>query len=128
MENTRLWNPAVSQFVHPRPRQVVLLTPMNQHGPPEPDHPIAECGQTVSVSWHRMVVEVALNDRPEPFAVVHNWFMHPPAQRLLDFQQLRPQPLADRFAFHCIAPIPVLPADMRESQNIERLRLAFSSL
>src|SRR6266851_2297717 len=66
MENTRLWNPSINQFSHPRPRQVVLLAPMDQHGPPEPDHPIAKSGQTVGVSRYRVVVEVALHDRPEP--------------------------------------------------------------
>jgi hypothetical protein len=53
--------------------------------------------------------------------------MHAPAQQLLDFQQLCPHPLVDRFALHRIAPVPVSPADMRESQKIERLGLSFSS-
>jgi hypothetical protein len=34
MENTRLWNPSIRQPLHPRPREVVLLTPVDQHGPP----------------------------------------------------------------------------------------------
>jgi hypothetical protein len=54
--------------------------------------------------------------------------MHAPAELLLDIQQLGPHPLADRFTLHGVAPIPVLPADMRESQKIERLGLPFSSL
>ena len=44
MKNTRVWDPPFSQLAHPRPRQVMLLAPMDQHGPPEPDHPIAKCG------------------------------------------------------------------------------------
>jgi hypothetical protein len=47
---------------------------------------------------------------------------------LLEFKQLGPHPFDDRFALYRIAPIPVLPADVRESQKIERLRLPFSSL
>src|ERR1022692_3641603 len=128
MKNTRLGNPSVSQLSHPRPRQMMLLAPMDQHGPPEPDYPIAECGQTVNVSRYRVVVEVAFHDRSEPLACPRHWFMHASAQQLLDFQQLGPHPLADRFALHSIAPIPVLPAYMRESQKIERLGLPFSSL
>src|SRR5215471_13028730 len=50
------------------------------------------------------------------------------AKLRLDFKQLSPHPLADRLAPHRIAPLPVLPADMREPQKIERLGLAFSSL
>ena len=79
MENTRLGKPPISQLLHPRPREVMLLTPMDQHGPPEPGHPIAECGQTVDVSRYRVVVEVTLHDRSKPLAVMPNRFMHAPA-------------------------------------------------
>jgi hypothetical protein len=128
MKNTRPRNPAVSQLLHPRPRQMMLLAPMDQHRPPEPNHPIAECGQTVGVSGYRVVVEVALDDQPEPLAGLRYRFMHSSAELLLDFQQLGPHSFADRFALHGIAPVPALPADMREPQKIGRLRLPFSSL
>ena len=62
MENTRLWNPSISQLLHSRPRQVVLLASTDQRGPPEPDHLIAECGETVDISRYGVVVEVALHD------------------------------------------------------------------
>ena len=75
MENTRLWNPSISQLPHPRPRKVVLLTPMDQHGPPEPGHPVAESAETVDISRYCVVVEVALHDRSEPFAGEFNPFM-----------------------------------------------------
>ena len=48
---------------------------------------------------------------------------------LLNFQQLGPHPFADRFALQDHeGPVPVLPADVRESQKVERLGLSFSSL
>ena len=128
MKNTRLWNPPISQFSHPRPRQVVLLAPMDQHGPPEPNHPIAECGQTVGVARYRVVVEVALHDRLEPFPVCATGSCMRLRSCCLISSQLGPHPLADRFALHRKVPVPVLPADMRESQKIERLGLPFSSL
>ena len=106
----------------------MLLAPMDQHTPPEPDDPIAEGGQAVDVSWYRVVVEVALNDQPEPLAGLRHRLMHTPTELLLNLQQLGPHALANRFALHCIAPVPVLPADMRETQKVERLRLPFSSL
>jgi hypothetical protein len=62
MENTRLWNPSISQLLHSRPSQVVLLTPTDQHGSPEPDNPIAKCGETVDIARYCVVVEVALHD------------------------------------------------------------------
>ena len=100
MENTRLGKPSVSQLSHPRPGEVVLLAPMDQHAPPEPDHPIAECGQAVDVSRYRVVVEVALHDRPEPLARLRHRIMPARAELLLEFLQLRPQALADRLALH----------------------------
>jgi hypothetical protein len=56
MENTRLWNPSISQLPHLRPRKVVLLTPMDQHGPPEPGHPVAESAEAVDISRYCVVV------------------------------------------------------------------------
>src|SRR5260370_2000868 len=96
MKNTRPRNPAVSQLSHPRPRQMMLLAPMDQYGPPEPDHPIAECAQTVDVSGHRVVVEVALDDRPKPLAGLRYRFMHPPAAWPHDFQPLVPHYFSHR--------------------------------
>jgi hypothetical protein len=46
---------------------------------------------------------------------------------LLNFCQLPPQTLAHRVAFHREVPVPVLPADVRESQKIEGFGLPFSS-
>src|SRR5215471_20909073 len=128
VENTRLWRPSISQLLHSRPRQVVLLAPTDPYGPPEPDHPMAECGETVDISRYCVVVEVALHDGSEPFGVPHHRFLHAPTKPLLDFLQLSPHPLADRLAPHHIAPIPVLPANLREPQKIERLGFTFSSL
>jgi RNA-directed DNA polymerase len=78
-DNTRLREPPISQSSHSRPCQVMLLAPMDQHGPPEPSYPIAKCRQTVGVSRYRVVVEVALRDRSEPLTSLRNRFMHAPA-------------------------------------------------
>ena len=127
MENTRLGNPASSQLSHPRPRQAMLLAPMDQRGPPEPDHPIAECGQTVGVSRYRVVVEVALYDRLEPLSRLLDRIVHAFAKLRLDFPHLRPHAIPDGLPPNGKLPVPVFPADMREPQKVERLRLAFPS-
>ena len=127
MENTRLRNPSIRQLPHSRPVQVVLLAPKDQYAPPEPSHPIAKCRQAVDVSRYRVVVEVALHDRPEPCAGLRHRIMHAADELLLDLQQLGPHPLADCLALQRKAPIPVLPADMREAQKVERLGFSFSS-
>ena len=75
-----------------------------------------------------MVVEVTLDDRSKPLAGLRYLLMHAPAYLLLDFQQFGLHSLADRLALHSVTPFPVLPADVRESQKIERLGFPFSSL
>ena len=54
MENTRLRNPPISELTHPLPSEVMLLAPMDQHGPPEPNHSKAKCRQTVGVTRYRV--------------------------------------------------------------------------
>src|SRR5271157_1309242 len=128
MEDTRLWDPPVGQFPHPHPVQVMLLAPMDQHGPPEPHHPISEGMQAVRVSWYRVIVEVTLHDRLEPLAGERNRFMHAVAELLFDFLQFGPHPFAHCLALYHEVPVPVCPADVRESQKVERFRFAFPSL
>jgi hypothetical protein len=127
MEYTRLRKPTICKTLHPRPTQMMPLAAMNQHRPPEPHQPIAESIQAVGVSRYRVVVEVTLHDRSEPFAGERNRIVHAVAKLLLEFQQLGSHPLADGLALQSKAPIPVLPADMREAQKIKRLRFSFSS-
>jgi hypothetical protein len=69
------WHPSIRQLSHLRPGEMLLLAPMDEHRPPEPDDPIAKRGETVDVSRYCVVVEVALQDRSKPFAVLHNRFM-----------------------------------------------------
>src|ERR1700682_3474967 len=52
--------------------------------------------------------------------------MHALRELLFDFPQLRPHALADRPALYGEVPVPVFPADVRETQKAERLWLAFS--
>jgi hypothetical protein len=68
-----------------------------------------------------------LNDGPEPFAGLRHGIVHALTKLLFDFLQLLPHTLADRHASHRVKPFPVLPADMREAKEIERLRFAFPS-
>ena len=70
MENTRRRDPAMaSQFAHPRPGQSVLLTATHRSMPAaRAGSPDSEIRQAVSVARYRVVVEVALHDRSEPFA------------------------------------------------------------
>src|SRR6516162_11527454 len=75
-----------------------------------------------------MVEVVALHDRLEPLARLRHRYVPTPLELLLDLLQLPPQALGDRPALHGKVPLPVLPADMREAQKVDRLRLPSSSL
>jgi hypothetical protein len=73
-----------------------------------------------------VVVEVALDNRLEPFAGLRHRIMHALVELLFDFPQLRSHALADRPALYGKVPVPVFPADVRETQKVERLWLTFS--
>jgi hypothetical protein len=83
--------------------------------------------RAVGVSRYRVVVEVALHDRSEPFADMRNRIVQAVTKLLLEFQQPGSHSLADGLSLYRKVPVPVLPADMREAQEIERFRLAFPS-
>jgi hypothetical protein len=74
-----------------------------------------------------VIVEVALHDRLEPLSGFSHRFVHALPELLLNLSQLPPHTLAYRVTLHRKVPVPVFPADMRESQEIERFRLPFSS-
>src|SRR6516165_7413688 len=75
-----------------------------------------------------MVEVVALQDGFEQLARLRHRYVPTPLELLLDLLQLPPQALGDRPALHGEVPLPVLPADMREAQKVERFRLPCSSL
>jgi hypothetical protein len=105
----------------------VLLAPTTECPSPEPCHPVSKYVQPVQVPRYRVVVEVPLDDRLEPLSRLLDWIVHALAELLLDFLQLGPHALSDRLAFDGKVPVPVFPAYVRESQKIERFRLAFPS-
>src|SRR3974377_2403054 len=125
MECEGFRKPPVLQFKHLLPGHA-LLTSATQCVPPEPHQSIPEAAQAAGVSRDRIVVEVALHDRLEPGASLTHWSVHASMKLLLKLPQFAPHALADRQAPHR-EPGSVLPANVREAQKVERLRLSFSS-
>jgi hypothetical protein len=72
-----------------------------------------------------VVVEVAFDDGLEPLSGLRHRIMHALMELLLDCLQLRPHAFADSPALYGKVPVPVFPADVRETQKVERLRLTF---
>jgi hypothetical protein len=104
MERLRLRKPSLSQYKEARPVDPAFLAPSAKSTPPECKHPIPKHPQTRQVSWYRVVVEVALNDRLEPLSGLGHGIVHALAELLLNLSQLSSHALADRGAPHHESP------------------------
>jgi hypothetical protein len=71
MEHPRVGQPPQRQAVHPGPGDSRRLAAGQERPPPEPCHPFPKHTEAVQVARDRMIVEVALHDRPEPLARLH---------------------------------------------------------
>jgi hypothetical protein len=69
-----------------------------------------------------------LYDRFEPPSGLRDRVVQAQTELLFDVSQLRPQSLADRMTLHRKVPVPIFPANVRETQKIERFGLSFCSL
>jgi hypothetical protein len=103
------------------------LAATDESPPPESGHPFPKHPQTIEISRHRVVVEVAAHDRLEPLPRERHRVVHTQAKLLLDLLQFRPHTLGTRLALYSEVPLPSHPADVRETQKVERLGLAFPS-
>ena len=115
MERAGLRKPSLSEGKGARPGDRASLTSATQSAPPERHHPGAKDTQAGEVSWHRVVVEVALYDRLEPFAGLGHWIVHALAELLPNLSQFPSHALADGRAPYHESPQAILPADMREA-------------
>src|SRR5260370_4891294 len=84
----------------------------------------AERDQRPTVGRHGEVVEVALDDLPQPFSLDWYWLVPAPSQLLFDGLQLRPHAVAPSLALDEELAPPRLAADEGEAQEVEGLRLA----
>lgn len=112
-----LWwrKPTLSQSEEAGPRDPMFLATASKSTPPEHKHPIPKHPQARKVSWHRIVVEVALYDRLEPTAGLGHGVVHALAKLLLYLSQLGSHALADGRAPHRETPQSILPANVREA-------------
>src|SRR6516164_11713032 len=123
MECTRNREPSLRQSAHSGPIGPALLSPASECPAPESYHPIAKYAESAQVFRDRVVFEVTLYDRLEPFPRLRGLIMHTRSQLLLDFLQLGCHALGDRLALEGEFLILGLPADMREAQEAERFGL-----
>ena len=79
MELLRTRKPLFGKRNAASPSEPALLTSPTECFPPEAKHPVPEQAKSVQVPRYRVVVEIALQDRPEPFSGLRHWIVHAPA-------------------------------------------------
>src|SRR5258705_10303354 len=115
--------PPLDEPAHPLPGDVPCLTAPREGAVPEPAHPEPEHGERRAVRRHPIVADVPTYNLTQPCPPRGDRIMPTPPELGLHLAQLRLQPLPDRLPHHREPPVPLLPADMREAEEIERLRL-----
>jgi len=77
----------------------------------------------VLVRGHAVVADVPTHDLTQPCTHCWDRIVQPSPKLGLHLAQLRLHPLPDRLPHHREPPTPLLPADVREAEEFERLRL-----
>src|SRR5881409_3070151 len=123
MTNARRGQPPLDEPAHPLPGDVPCMTAPRQRAVPEPADLEPEHAYRRAVHGHSVVASVPTHNLTQP--CTHHWdrIVQPPPQLGLHLTELRLPPLPDRLPHHREPPTPLLPADVREAEEVERLRL-----
>src|SRR3989338_11539529 len=123
MANAWRGQPAPDEPPHPLPGDPGgLATPPERTTPESPDLETKRV-QRRAVHGHPGVPQMHLHDRAQPPAHYRDRCVQAPPKLGFDLAQLCLQPLPDRLPHHREPSIPLLPADVREAEEVERLRL-----
>src|SRR6202048_3826447 len=124
MKNVRLRKPIVGKLLHSIPWDIALVAAAAESPPPAPDDFVTECPQCANVGRHCVVVEVALDDMPQPLAHRREWVVHAPPHLLADRLELRSHAVAPGLPFDQEATPARFTADEDEAEEVEGFRLA----
>src|SRR5947199_8278163 len=80
--------------------------------------------QCASIGWHCVVVEVAVDDVPQPFPLCGDRLVHAPPHFLFDHRELRAHAVPSGPPFDLEFPRAGLAANEDEAQEVEGLRFA----
>src|SRR5664280_1406966 len=109
--------------VHLRPVEPGPLAAAPERLEPVPGHLITKCCHCIGVAGHGVVGEMSSHHAAEPLPLLGDGEMPAPLEFIFDLMQLGPHPLRDGLALEPETPALVLPADVREAQEVERLGL-----
>jgi len=118
---------AADKPIEALPGQPVPLAPPKQGVPPSAANFTAEALQSSEIAWDCVIVEVALHHTVQPLTEFGDGFV-PPHQSGPNGRQRRPHAFLHRKANDLEPPLTVGPTAVRESQEIERLRMALAPL
>jgi len=121
--------PAVDEPPHPVPAYAAVLAPSRQRAMPEMADLEPKDVQRVAVRGHTVIADVPSDDRAQPCADCGDGVVHAPSEFGFHRIQLCLQTLANRLPPHGETSVaPLLSADMREAEEVERFRLPESAL
>jgi len=128
MKHAHRRQPAIDQAPHSVPSDTTVLAAARQRPMPKPAYLLTEQIQRCAVHGHSVIAEVPTYDQTQPLACVLDGSVHAPSQLGLHLAQLRLQPFTNRLPQHRVVTVaPLLAADMREAEEIERLRFPFAA-
>src|SRR5258706_780547 len=128
MTDDRHGQPAVDEAPHAIPKDAAILAAPRQRAMPEPHHLEPKDPQRVLVHGHTVIPDVSTHHCLQPLALFGDGFVHASLKLGFHLVQLRLQPFADRLPQYRKPPIaPLLHADVRKAEEVERLRFPFST-
>src|SRR5229473_2666 len=128
MTDRRQRQPASNETPHAIPKDAAVLAPPRQRAMPIPADSEPKNRQRRLVHGHSVVAKVSTHNRPQPLALFGDGFVHSSLKLGFHRIQLRLQPFAYRLPQHREPSIaPLLHTDVREAQEVERLRFPFST-
>src|SRR5215475_15484212 len=98
MQDVRVRNPPVEQWVEAVPAHLGALTATDQNAPPQSAYATPEDAQLTGVTGHSMVLVITLHDLPKPCADLTRTMMLPMSKLCLDDIELRNHSLLRRRA------------------------------
>jgi hypothetical protein len=129
MTDRRQRQPVSDEAPHTIPKNAAVLAAPRQRAVPEPPYLEAKEPQRRCVHGHAVISDVPTHHRLQPPAQFGDGFVHPSLKLGFHLIQLRLQPFAYRLPQHRVPSIaPLLHADMRKAEEVERLRLPFFTL
>lgn len=127
MHNNSGRNPTRGVPFHALPRHRRSRTTAIEPLMPAANHLVAERMDRGTVEGHPKVIDVTLNNRTHVTALIWDRLMPSSPKLRTDGLQLLQHPLAHRFPNHRELPLPCLSTTVRESKEVECLRLPLTA-